>query len=122
MVKAILCAGLFPNVVRCKTRGSCTTFYTKNDGRVEPKASSVISPTDFFPHPWLVYTTKVQGTCYVQDLTIVSDYALLMFGGSLHCMKDKHLVTMMGGFLKFVISRRAMTIVQVCLFFLLLCD
>ncbi|KAH9565143.1 hypothetical protein CY35_04G062100, partial [Sphagnum magellanicum] len=112
MVKAILCAGLFPNVVRCKTHGGRTTFYTKNDGRVEPKASSVISPTDFFPHPWLVYTTKVQGTCYVQDLTIVSDYALLMFGGSLHCMKDKHLVTMMGGFLKFVISRRAMTIVQ----------
>jgi ATP-dependent RNA helicase DHX36 len=122
MVKAILCAGLFPNVVRCKTHGSHTTFYTKSDGRVEPKASSVISPTDFFPHPWLVYTTKVQGTCYVQDLTIVSDYALLMFGGSLHCMKDKHLVTMMGGFLKFVISRRAMTIVQVCLFFLLLFD
>lgn len=114
MVKAVLCAGLFPNVGICKTRGKHLAYYTKEEGRVEPEPTSLVSRVDFLPLPWLMYTESVRGTCYVRYLTNVSDYMLLMFGGVLLCTKNGQSAEMLGGFLQFSASRRATTIVLVC--------
>ncbi|XP_022765790.1 DExH-box ATP-dependent RNA helicase DExH1-like [Durio zibethinus] len=41
MVCAILCAGLYPNVVQCKRKGKRTAFYTKEVGKVDIHPASV---------------------------------------------------------------------------------
>ena len=115
MVKAVLCAGLYPQVAMCKVRNSRFALYTRDEGRVEPDPSSLITGVHNLPLPWLVYTEVVRGTCYIRDLTNVSNYMVLMFGGHLVCNnKNGSRIEMLGGFLHFSASKRATTIVRVC--------
>uniref|UniRef100_A0A0E0BBK8 RNA helicase n=1 Tax=Oryza glumipatula TaxID=40148 RepID=A0A0E0BBK8_9ORYZ len=58
MVCAVLCAGLYPNVVQCKRRGKRTAFYTKDVGKVDIHPSSVNAGIHQFPLPYLVYSEK----------------------------------------------------------------
>ena len=114
MVRAVLCAGLFPSVVQCKPRGKRTAFFTKEDGKVEPHPASVNARVNSFPRPWLVYGEKVKTTAiYVRDSTNVSDYALLMFGGNLIVSKNEQGVEMLGGYLQFQASKKTLHLVQV---------
>lgn len=109
-----MCAGLFPNVVQCKSRGKRTAFFTKEDGKVEPHPSSVNARVNTFPRPWLVYGEKVKTTgIYVRDSSNVSDYALLMFGGNLVANKSGQGVEMLDGYLQFQASKKTMQLVQV---------
>ncbi|KAG6412147.1 hypothetical protein SASPL_124816 [Salvia splendens] len=84
MICAILCAGLYPNIVQCKRRGKRTAFYTKEVGKVDIHPGSVNAGIFVFPLPYLVYSEKVKtSSIYIRDSTNISDYALLMFGGNL---------------------------------------
>lgn len=113
MVRAVLCAGLFPSVVQCKARGKRTAFFTKEDGKVEPHPASVNSRVNSFPRPWLVYGEKVKTSAiYVRDSTNVSDYALLMFGGNLTVSKNEQSVEMLGGYLQFQASKKTLQLVR----------
>ncbi|KAI8562893.1 hypothetical protein RHMOL_Rhmol03G0070800 [Rhododendron molle] len=58
MVSAILCAGLYPNVVQCKRRGKRTAFYTKEVGAVDIHPASVNAGVHLFPLPYMVYSEK----------------------------------------------------------------
>eukprot|EP00249_Psilotum_nudum_P023285 c28819_g1_i1 orf=80-3292(+) len=112
MVKAVLCAGLFPNVVQCKRRGKRTIFYTKDDGKVDPHPASVNARANSFPQPWLVYSDKVKTTgIFIRDSTNVSDYAMLMFGGSLE-PSQRDGVEMLGGYLHFSAAKKTTQLVQ----------
>ncbi|KAG0570050.1 hypothetical protein KC19_6G135700 [Ceratodon purpureus] len=114
MVRAVLCAGLFPSVVQCKARGKRTAFFTKEDGKVEPHPASVNARVNAFSRPWLVYGEKVKTSAiYVRDSTNVSDYALLMFGGNLTVSKNEQGVEMLGGYLQFQASKKTLHLVQV---------
>ncbi|KAH9329485.1 hypothetical protein KI387_001593 [Taxus chinensis] len=113
MVSAVLCAGLFPNVVQCKRRGKGQSFFTKQDGRVYLHPSSVNSFVSSFPLPYLVYSEKVKTTdIFIRDSTNISDYALLMFGGSLAPSQSGQEIEMLGGYLHFSASKRIMQLVQ----------
>lgn len=113
MVKAILCGGLYPNIVMCKVRNNKLTFYNNFKGQVEPEPSSLIAKLNSLPLPWLVYTHTMQGTLYLNDVTNVADYTLLMFGGTLMCPRNENNVEMLGGFLHFSASKRAIKIIAV---------
>uniref|UniRef100_A0A0D6R7W2 Uncharacterized protein n=1 Tax=Araucaria cunninghamii TaxID=56994 RepID=A0A0D6R7W2_ARACU len=113
MVSAVLCAGLFPNVVQCKRRGKRTAFFTKEDGKVDLHPSSVNSFVASFPLPYLVYNEKVKTTSiYIRDSTNISDYALLMFGGNLTPSQNGREIEMLGGYLHFSASERTLQLVQ----------
>ncbi|BBN14246.1 tetratricopeptide repeat protein 7 [Marchantia polymorpha subsp. ruderalis] len=113
MVKAVLCAGLFPSVVQCKQRGKRTVFFTKEDGKVEPHPASVNARVNYFPEPWLVYSDKVKTSgIYVRQSTNLSDYALLMFGGSLSPSKEGFGVDMLDGYLQFQAPAKTIQLVQ----------
>ncbi|CAM6110806.1 unnamed protein product [Calypogeia fissa] len=113
MVKAVLCAGLFPSVVQCKQRGKRTAFFTKEDGKVEPHPASVNARVNLFSDPWLVYSDKVKTTgIYIRQSTNLSDYALLMFGGSLSPSKDGRGVEMLEGYLQFSAAPKTIQLVQ----------
>lgn len=113
MVCAVLCAGLFPSVVQCKPRGKRTAFFTKEDGKVSLHPSSVNSHVTSFPLPYLVYSDKVKtSSIYIRESTNISDYALLMFGGSLTPSHSGKGIEMLGGYLHFSAPEKTMKIVK----------
>ncbi|XP_078378634.1 uncharacterized protein LOC144661700 [Oculina patagonica] len=92
LVKAILCAGLFPNAVKVglgfesKGRGGKkrmrVAFRTKSDGRVAFHPSSVNSDEKHFISQWLVYLDKVKSTqVFIRDSSMVHPVALICFSG-----------------------------------------
>lgn len=113
MVSAILCAGLYPNVVQCKRRGKRTAFYTKEDGKVDIHPASVNAGVHLFPLPYLVYSEKVKtSSIYIRDSTNISDYALLLFGGNLLPSKSGEGIEMLGGYLHFSASRNVLELIK----------
>lgn len=97
VVKATLCAGLYPNVakmdeesVKAATALGCRAGLTSKqkvhwtDGRQEVfiHPSSVNHNLSEFCHPFLVFHEKVKTSkVYIHDTTIISPYTLLLFGG-----------------------------------------
>ncbi|CAH8264868.1 unnamed protein product [Arabidopsis lyrata] len=113
MISAILCAGLYPNVVQCKRRGKRTAFYTKELGKVDIHPGSVNARVNLFSLPYLVYSEKVKTTSvYIRDSTNISDYALLMFGGNLMPSKTGEGIEMLGGYLHFSASKNVLDLIQ----------
>lgn len=99
LVKAILCAGLFPNAVKVglglesKGRGGKkrvrVAFRTKSDGRVALHPSSVNSDEKHFISQWLVYHDKVKSTqVFIRDSSMVHPVALICFSGK--DVRDMH--------------------------------
>lgn len=120
MISAVLCAGLYPCVAQCKLVGT----FTKEDGRISINQLSVNAHIRVFPRPYLIYSSKVKtGTILIGDSTNISDYALLMFGGTLTSSQSGQGIEMLGGYLQFSSSERTLRLVQVklktkCLFIL----
>lgn len=113
MICAILCAGLYPNVVQCKRRGKRTAFYTKEVGKVDIHPSSVNAGTHLFPLPYMVYTEKVKtSSIYIRYSTNISDYALLLFGGNLIPSKSGEGIEMLGGYLHFSASKSVLELIK----------
>ncbi|KAK4380653.1 hypothetical protein RND71_002515 [Anisodus tanguticus] len=113
MVCAILCAGLYPNVVQCKRRGKRTAFYTKEVGKVDIHPASVNAGVHLFPLPYLVYSEKVKTTSiYIRDSTNISDYSLLMFGGNLTPSRTGEGIEMLGGYLHFSASESVLDLIK----------
>ncbi|KAF5937832.1 hypothetical protein HYC85_025338 [Camellia sinensis] len=113
MVSAILCAGLYPNVVQCKRRGKRTAFYTREVGKVDIHPASVNAGVHLFPLPYMVYSEKVKTTSiYIRDSTNISDYALLMFGGNLIPSKTGEGIEMLGGYLHFSASKSVLELIR----------
>ncbi|KAI9090786.1 hypothetical protein K1719_028639 [Acacia pycnantha] len=113
MVCAILCAGLYPNVVQCKRRGKRTAFYTKEVGKVDIHPASVNAGIHLFPLPYMVYSEKVKTTSiYIRDSTNISDYALLLFGGNLTPSKTGEGIEMLGGYLHFSASKSVIELIR----------
>ncbi|XP_057506390.1 DExH-box ATP-dependent RNA helicase DExH1 isoform X1 [Actinidia eriantha] len=113
MVSAILCAGLYPNVVQCKRRGKRSAFYTKEVGKVDIHPASVNAGVHLFPLPYMVYSEKVKTTSiYIRDSTNISDYALLMFGGNLIPSKTGEGIEMLGGYLHFSASKSVLELIR----------
>ncbi|PWA37316.1 RNA helicase family protein [Artemisia annua] len=113
MVCAVLCAGLYPNVVQCKRRGKRTALYTKEVGKVDIHPASVNAGVHLFPLPYMVYSEKVKtSNVYIRDSTNISDYALLMFGGKLVPSKNGDGIEMLDGYLQFSASKSVMGLIQ----------
>ena len=115
MVCAVLCAGLYPNVVQCKRRGKRTALYSKDVGKVDIHPSSVNAGVHLFPLPYMVYSEKVKTTSiYLRDSTNISDYALLLFGGSLRPSSSREGIEMLDGYLHFSASKSVLQLIKVC--------
>ncbi|KAI5062460.1 hypothetical protein GOP47_0022999 [Adiantum capillus-veneris] len=113
MVRAVLCAGLFPSIAQCKQRGKRTACFTKEDGKVSLHPASVNARVNYFPFPWLIYSEKVKTTdIYIRDSTNITDYAVLLFGGNLIPNKKGDGMEMLGGYLQFSATKKVAHLVQ----------
>ncbi|XP_020965227.1 DExH-box ATP-dependent RNA helicase DExH7, chloroplastic [Arachis ipaensis] len=113
VVKAILCAGLYPNVAASEhsiVGAVLSTFNqssnTANSGRtvwfdgrreVHIHPSSINSNTKSFQYPFLIFLEKVEtNRVFLRDTSVVSPYSILLFGGSINVQHQTGLVTIDG--------------------------
>jgi ATP-dependent RNA helicase DHX36 len=89
VIKAVVAAGLYPNVVCVdKRQGRLSArpprLSVRGIGRVELHPKSALATATAFPHPHLVYHSLVRSSaCFVHDATCVPTMALMLFGGKL---------------------------------------
>jgi len=97
MVRAIVCAGLYPHVARVDTPEQTYTktesgamaiahnpkdlkIITKNHERAFIHPSSANFPQGDYESPWLVYHTKMHTSkVYLRETTMAPPYSLLLF-------------------------------------------
>uniref|UniRef100_A0A8C5T3P8 ATP-dependent DNA/RNA helicase DHX36 n=1 Tax=Malurus cyaneus samueli TaxID=2593467 RepID=A0A8C5T3P8_9PASS len=94
LLKAVICAGLYPKVAKIRPsfskRKKMLKVYTKPDGLVNIHPKSVNAVETEFHYDWLVYHLKMRtSSIYLYDCTEVSPYCLLFFGGDISIQKDK---------------------------------
>ncbi|NXH85226.1 DHX36 helicase, partial [Edolisoma coerulescens] len=94
LLKAVICAGLYPKVAKIRPSFSkkrkMVKVSTKTDGPVNIHPKSVNVEETEFHYNWLVYHLKMRtSSIYLYDCTEVSPYCLLFFGGDISIQKDK---------------------------------
>jgi len=107
LVRAIICAGLYPNVAsvsaapkteetRARSRYPTNTVSvrTKNDTDVHLHPTSVCYGLTNFDSRFLLYHEKVRTTkVYIRDATAVGPYPLLLFGGKIKVNHERSSAT-----------------------------
>ncbi|KAL4331146.1 DExH-box ATP-dependent RNA helicase DExH3 isoform X1 [Arachis hypogaea] len=102
LVRAVICAGLFPGVSSVVNKDKSIALKTMEDGQVLLYGNSVNGSVPKIPYPWLVFNEKVKvNAVFLRDSTGISDSVLLLFGGNIsRGGLDGHL-KMLGGYLEF---------------------
>ncbi|XP_022922708.1 DExH-box ATP-dependent RNA helicase DExH7, chloroplastic [Cucurbita moschata] len=113
IVKAVLCAGLYPNIAAGvagiteaalsslgRSSGPATTARPSlYDGRREVyiHPSSVNSNLKTFQYPFHVFLEKVEtNKVFIRDTSVVSPYSILLFGGSINVQHQSGIVIIDG--------------------------
>ena len=123
LIKAILCAGLYPNIIVAprslvradgvmsdKQAGECAFQSLKGEVYLHPSTISFSErrlDSRYCCYHEIVRTSKT----YVRDCTTVSEFALLLFGGSLKVYHTHGVVTV-DNWLKFRISPKAAALIK----------
>ncbi|QCD85412.1 ATP-dependent RNA helicase DHX36 [Vigna unguiculata] len=102
LIRAVICAGLFPGISSVMNKDKSIALKTMEDGQVLLYSSSVNGCVPRIPYPWLVFNEKVKvNSVFLRDSTGISDSVLLLFGGNVsRGGLDGHL-KMLGGYLEF---------------------
>ncbi|XP_062157615.1 DExH-box ATP-dependent RNA helicase DExH3-like isoform X1 [Alnus glutinosa] len=102
LVRAVICAGLYPGICSVVNKEKSIALKTMEDGQVLLYSNSVNAGVPKIPYPWLVFNEKVKvNSVFLRDSTGVSDSVLLLFGGNIsRGGLDGHL-KMLGGYLEF---------------------
>jgi ATP-dependent RNA helicase DHX57 len=129
VLRAVICAGLYPNVVRVQRPE--TTYveqvagavaqaptakqlkmFTQADGRVFLHPSSVNFTDADFVSPWLVFHQKqATSKVFIRDSSMVTPYALLLFGGELEVLHQRSEVHL-DGWIRFAAQPRTGALVR----------
>ncbi|KAF1887143.1 hypothetical protein Lal_00040740 [Lupinus albus] len=113
ILKAILCAGLYPNVaageqgiVAAALSGLHRSSNSANTGRtvwfdgrreVHIHPSSINNNSKAFQYPFLVFLEKVEtNKVFLRDTSVISPYSILLFGGSINVQHQSGLIIIDG--------------------------
>lgn len=120
LVKAILCAGLYPNIIVAprplvigtsdKKAGECA--FSSQKGEVHLHPCTIVHKESNLDSRYACYHEMVKTSkIYVRDFTSVSPFSLLLFGGSLK-VYHQYGVVAVDEWLKFRISAKPATLVK----------
>ncbi|XP_065865720.1 DExH-box ATP-dependent RNA helicase DExH3-like isoform X2 [Euphorbia lathyris] len=102
LVRAVICAGLFPGICSVVNKEKSITLKTMEDGQVLLGSNSVNAGVPKIPYPWLVFNEKMKvNSVFLRDSTGISDSVLLLFGGNLSTGGLNGHLKMLGGYLEF---------------------
>ncbi|GFP86213.1 ATP-dependent RNA helicase dhx36 [Phtheirospermum japonicum] len=105
LIRAVLCAGLFPGICSVVNKEKSISLKTMEDGGVLLHSSSVNSQETKIPFPWLVFNEKVKvNSVFLRDSTGVSDSVVLLFGGNASRGGLDGYMKMLGGYLEFFMT------------------
>jgi ATP-dependent RNA helicase DHX36 len=121
LVKAVLCAGLYPNILVAppqlvdgsgKQEAGACAFQSRNKGEVYLHPSTISFTSKQLESRYCCFheIVKTKKT-YIRDCTTVSPFALVLFGGALEVYQSQGIVTV-DGWLKFRISPKPATLVK----------
>jgi HrpA-like RNA helicase len=124
LVKAVLCAGLYPNIIvaphslvkpsteRGDKEAGEVPFQSLNKGDVYLHPCTIAFKQKRLDSRYCCYHDMVKTSkTYVRDCTTVSPFALVLFGGTLVVFQEKGVVAV-DEWLKFRIDRKAATLVK----------
>ncbi|XP_042504463.1 DExH-box ATP-dependent RNA helicase DExH3-like isoform X2 [Macadamia integrifolia] len=102
LIRAVICAGLFPGICSVVNKEKSISLKTMEDGQVLLYSNTANARESKIPYPWLVFNEKVKvNSVFLRDSTAVSDSLVLLFGGNISSGGlDGHL-KMLGGYLEF---------------------
>lgn len=99
LIKAIICAGLYPNIAIIRKRrhsqsgSGRNVLTTPEDGKVSLHIRSINHNEDTFESQYLIYHQKLKSSAvYLHDTTMVYAFPLLFFGQKLDVFHDKGFV------------------------------
>lgn len=102
LVRAVICAGLYPSVMSVVNRERSISTKTMEDGPVLLYHNSVNAHEQKIPCPWLMFFEKVKiNAVFIRDSTGISDSVLLLFGGLLGRGEGPGHLRMLDGYLEF---------------------
>eukprot|EP00050_Salpingoeca_kvevrii_P001156 m.163632 g.163632 ORF g.163632 m.163632 type:complete len:1019 (-) comp10307_c0_seq24:1459-4515(-) len=111
LVKAVLCAGLYPHVASVRLSMARVPrppkLFLADSSRAYLHPKSVLSDEVHFPVKWLIYHKKVRTTqIFLHDASMVTPYALLFFGGEIDTEVDEgHELVVIDKWIRFRASR-----------------
>jgi len=119
MVKAVLTAGLYPNVAKVlpngpdpKMKDKPPRLETRRDGAVKLHPCSVNFEKKKFPSPFLIFHEKVKTSdIFLRDATMVSPYCLLLFGGRIFLEEKKSMIKV-DNWIKFKMDAQAANMIK----------
>ncbi|XP_020915911.1 ATP-dependent DNA/RNA helicase DHX36 [Exaiptasia diaphana] len=117
LVKAVLCAGLYPNVVKILHHDKLKRpprLYTQGDGKVAMHPKSVNVETVAYENNWLIYHQKVKSTkIFIHDATMIAAYPLLFFGGDVTVLVEEgHEIVAVDDFIRFRSPKKIAVLVK----------
>jgi HrpA-like RNA helicase len=127
LFKAVLCAGLYPNIIvaprslvnttsssppkGAKKAGECA-FQSHTKGEVYLHPSTISHSEGHLDSRYCCYHAMVKTSkTYVRDMTTVSPFALLLFGGALEVFHKEGVISV-DGWLKFRIAAKPATLIK----------
>lgn len=121
LLKAVLCAGLYPNIILAprplvngtsKQEAGEMAFQSRSKGEVYLHPSTLSFSAKKLEYRYCCFREIMQTRkLYVRDATVVSPFALLLFGGALNVYHEDGVVTV-DEWLKFRIARTPATLVK----------
>ncbi|KAL3639356.1 hypothetical protein CASFOL_017263 [Castilleja foliolosa] len=104
LIRAVICAGLFPGICSVVNKEKSISLKSMEDGGVLLHSNSVNAETKI-PFPWLVFNEKVKvNSVFLRDSTGVSDSVVLLFGGNASRGGLDGYMKMLGGYLEFFMT------------------
>ncbi|KAF5180934.1 Dexh-box atp-dependent rna helicase dexh3 [Thalictrum thalictroides] len=102
LIRAVICAGLYPGVCSVVNKSKSITLKTMEDGQVLLHSNSINAKETKIPYPWLVFNEKMKvNSVFLRDSTAIPDSVILLFGGCVsRGQLDGHL-KMLEGYLEF---------------------
>ncbi|KAL1115562.1 hypothetical protein AAG570_005852 [Ranatra chinensis] len=123
LIKAVICAGLYPNVAivkQIKKRGKLgnvsVELFTPEDGVVKLHPKSINEKTKDFESRFLVYHQKLKSSAiYLHDTTMVYPFALIFFshGFTVEEVKSNSTLIIINDSIRFSCSRETAKLFQV---------
>lgn len=102
LVRAVICAGLFPGISSVVNKEKSISLKTMEDGAVLLHSNSVNAQEAKIPFPWLVFNEKIKvNSVFLRDSTGVSDSVVLLFGGNVSSGGLDGHMKMLGGYMEF---------------------
>jgi hypothetical protein len=121
LVKAVLCAGLYPNILVApsalvdgtgKQEAGACAFESRSKGDAYLHPSTISFTSKLLESRYCCYHEMIKTKkTYIRDCTTVSPFALVLFGGALEVYQSQGVVTV-DGWLKFRISPKPATLVK----------